>query len=264
MFGFGSGYFLLLGAACGVVGFRLAWRIGNRWGMPLAQGLAGWTAFVYAWRWGTPGIAAATVGVWALSTTLVSLYFFVPNPEAVDRCVVRAKEYRATMLAWLRTGRGPEAEPLATARRHLHETIVYAACAVLTANLASIVLGAVLLNYMNAYVATLLRAARRKAVVSLLAWNVWSLVRVGGYVVLGSAAAAPAATWLGLPATGPVAGLALGAGAALVADLALKIALSKPIGRVLADAVDLDAAEANRRTEGPRFTLGLGDDEPRA
>jgi uncharacterized membrane protein YidH (DUF202 family) len=264
MFGLGNGYFLLLGAACGIVGFRLAWRIGNRWAMPLVQGIAGWTAFAYAWRWGTPAVAAATVGAWALSTTLVSLYFFVPNAEAVDRRVLRAKEYRRTMLAWLRTGVGPEATPLATLRRHLHETIVYLACAVLTANLASLVLGSVLLNYMNAYVATLLRAARRRAVVALFAWNAWSVLRVGAYVALGAAAAAPAGVWLRLPAAAPVGGLAWGAGAALVADLVLKLALSRPCGRVLAAAVDLEAAEANRRAEGPRFTLGLGDDEPRA
>jgi hypothetical protein len=264
MFGLGQGYFLILGAACGVVGFRLGWRIGNRWGMPLAQGIAGWTAFAYAWRWGTPGLAAATVGTWALATTLVSLYFFVPNAEAVDRRVLRAKEYRGAMLAWLRSGVGPESTPFATLRRHLHETLVYVACALVTANLASIVLGAVLLNYMNAYVATLLRAARRTAVVAMLAWNVWSVVRVGAYVVLGAAAAAPAAAWLRLPATEPVGPLAWGAGGALVVDLALKLALSRPCGRLLARAVDLDAADANRRAEEPRFTLGLGDDEPRA
>jgi hypothetical protein len=263
MFGLGNGYFLLLGAVCGVVGFRIAWRIGNRFVMPAAQGLAGYAAFAYAWRWATPGIAAATVGAWALSTTLVSLYFFVPNAEAVDRLVLRAKPYRETMLAWLRTGVGPESTPLATARRHLHETIVYAACAVLTANLASLVLGAVLLNYMNAYVATLWRAARNHVVVAVLAWNVWSVVRVGAYVTLGAALAAPGAAWLRLPSAAPVGPLAWGAGAALVADLALKLAGSRRCGRALAGAVDLDAAEANRRAEGPRFTLGLGDDEPR-
>ena len=264
MIGFGTGYFLLLGAACGVVGFRLAWRIGNRWVMPLAQGAGGWTAFAYAWRWGDPAVAAATVGAWALATTVVSLYFFVPNAEAVDRLVLRAKPYRETMLAWLRTGVGPESTPGATARRHLHETIVYTACAVLTANLASIVLGAALLNYMNAYVATLLRAARRRSVVALLGWNAWSVVRVGAYVALGVAAAAPAGAWLGVPALAPVAPLAWGAGMALVADLALKLALSRPCGRALAAAVDLEAAAANRRAEGPRFTLGLGDGGPGA
>ena len=264
MTGFGAGYFLLLGAACALVGFRLAWRLGNRWVMPIAQGIAGWTAFAYAWRWGTPGVAAATVGAWALATILVSLYFFVPNPEVVDRCVLRAKPYRDSMLAWLRTGTGPESVPLATVRRHLHETIVYAACAVLTANLASLVLGAVLLNYMNAYVATLLRAARRTSVVALLGWNVWSVVRVGAYIALGVAAAAPLATLAGLPATGSVAPLAWGAAAALVADLVLKLALSRPCGRVLAAAVDLEAAERNRRAEGERFTLGLDQDDPGA
>lgn len=264
MIGFGAGYFLLLGAACGAVGFRLAWRIGNRWTMPLAQGLAGWTAFAYAWRWGSPAMAAATVGAWAIATTLVSLYFFVPNAGAVDLRVLRARPYRESMLAWLRTGSGPESAPLATARQHLHETLVYTACALVTANLASLVLGAALLNYMNAWVATLLRAARRPAVAALLGWNVWSVVRVGAYVALGAAAAAPAAAWLGVPASAPAAPLAWGAAGALLVDLVLKLALSRPCGRALAAAVDLEAAAANRRPEGPRFTLGLGDDGPGA
>lgn len=264
MIGFGAGYFLFLGAACGAVGFRIGWRIGNRWVLPLVQGAAGWTAFAYAWRWSTPAVAAATVGAWAVGTTVVSLYAFVLDAQAVERSVLRAKPYREGMLEWLRTGVGPESTPLATAGRHLHETIVYAASAVVTANLASIVLGAVLLNYMNAYVATLFRAARRPSVVMLLGWNVWSVVRVGAYVALGAALTAPGAARLGIPAGGPVVPLAWGAAAALVADLILKLALSRRCGRALAAAVDLDAATANRRAEGPRFTLGLGGDEPGA
>ena len=60
-----------------------------------------------------------------------------------------------------------------------------------TANLASIAMGAYLLNEMNAYVATLLRAGKRTGRVLLLSWNVWSVARVVAYRVIGAAASAP-------------------------------------------------------------------------
>jgi hypothetical protein len=107
----------------------------------------------------------------------VSIYVFSGHPKEADERVMRAAEYRSNMLDWLSTGRGPESKPLATTIAHLRELIWYVAAAVATANLASLVMVAVLLNYMNAYVATLLRAARRTWTVLLLGWNVWSVVR---------------------------------------------------------------------------------------
>jgi hypothetical protein len=258
---FPASYFVLLGLLCGAVGFRIGWRARHRFVLPLAQGVLGWVAFVYAWRIHGPAMAAASVACWAVATTLVSLYFFTAEPRETDERVLRAAAYRETMLAWLRTGSGPESRPFATARAHLHELVVYLAAAVFTANLAALVLGAILLNFMNAWVATLLRAARRTWVVAVLGWGIWSLFRVAGYVLIGVAAAAPLAARLGYPAPpGSIRPLALAGAAGVVLDLALKLALSRPWGRRLAGAVDLDAAEAGRRHQEP-FHLGLDDSE---
>lgn len=259
---FPASYFAVLGVLCGAVGFRLGWRARKRLVLPLVQGVLGWVAFAYAWRVHGPAMAAASVGCWAVATSLVALYFFVGEPRETDERVVRAAAYRRTMLDWLRTGTGPEARPFATAGAHAHELVVYVAAAVLTANLASLVLGAVLLNYMNAWVATALRAARRTGVVALLGWNLWSVVRVAAYVVIGSAAAAPLAARFGYPAPpGTIAPLAVAGAVGVVLDLVLKLALSRPCGRRLAAAVDLEAAQAGRRHEEP-FHLGLDDPGP--
>jgi hypothetical protein len=250
-------YVLTFAFLCGVVGFRMGWRFRSRVALPAAQSLLGWAAFLLAFWIVGPAWAAAAVGVWAAGTTAASIYVFVGHPRETDERVVRAATYRAAMLAWLETGRGPEQHPVATAARHLREAIWYTAAAMATANLASIAMGAVLLNEMNAYVATLLRAATHTGVVALLSWNVWSLVRVAAYVLIGAAAAVPMLRLFGVEAGGAAPGVLAAAGAAgIAADLVLKLALSRPCARALASAVDLAAAKANGSSDAP-LTLHL-------
>jgi hypothetical protein len=243
-------YFAVLGLLCGVVGFRLGWRSGLRPVLPLIQGLLGWVAFVAAWRGAGPGTAALAVGIWALGGTAVELWAFRGARDLVDRRVLGAARYRRQMLAWLTSGRGFAARPFATAWTHLVELAAYLAAALVTANFLSIVMGAVLLNKMNAWVVALLGAARRPWTVRLLGWNVWSVVRVAAYVALGSACAAPLAARFGMPAPGSaIEALAWAGGAGVVADLALKLLLSGPCGRALSAAIDPEAVERPWVTE---------------
>jgi len=235
-------YYAVLGLLCGIVGFRLGWRAGVRIALPAIQGLLGFVAFATAWRMAGPLVAALAVGAWALGSTLTGIPAFRGRPREADRLVLGASRYRSEMLEWLSTGRGPESRPLATLRAHLVELAVYLVAALASANLLSIVMGALLLNRMNVYVACLLAAARRPWTVRLLAWNSWSLVRVASYVMLGSACAAPLAALAGFPARRePVLLLALLGGAGVVADLLLKLALSRPCGRALSAALEPDA-----------------------
>lgn len=250
-------YFLIFAFLCGVAGFRVGWRLGNRVALPIAQAALGWVAFLLAWSIVGAGWAAVSVLFWALGTTLASIYVFIGHPKETDERVLRAAAYRASMLGWLQTGAGPESRPIQTARQHLREAIWYTAAAVATANLGSIAMGAILLNYMNAYVATLLRAATRTTRVLFLAWNVWSLVRVASYVLIGAAAAAPMLRFSGWRGdTDGTLTLAATGAAGVVLDLVLKLTLSRPCGRLLATGVDLAAAQANRSSEEP-LTLHL-------
>jgi hypothetical protein len=135
---------------------------------------------------------------------------------------------------------------------HLREAIWYTAAAIATANLGSIAMGAVLLNEMNAYVATLLRAAKRTSTVVILAWNVWSVVRVAAYILIGSASAAPLLRLLGWPVDeAPLPAMGAAGAIGIVVDLLLKLALSPMCARALAGAVDVEAAKANRSSEVP-------------
>jgi hypothetical protein len=245
-------YLLAFAFLCGVVGFRLGWRTAHRIALPAAQALLGWVAFLLAWAIVGTGWAAAAVLVWALGTSLASIYVFFRHPAEADARVIRAASYRATMLAWLETGAGPERRPVETVQQHVREAIWYTAAAIATANLGSIAMAASLLNTMNAYVATLLRAATRTGTVVLLAWNVWSLVRVGAYVLIGTAAAGPMLRLWGWRVDGGTTRTLAAVGVAgLVLDLVLKLALSRPAGRILAGSIDHSAAKANRSSEAP-------------
>ncbi len=231
-----------LGLLCGVVGFRIGWRSRSRIGLPLVQAVLGGVAFVTAWTAAGPGRATLAVLGWAVGTSVVAIPSFRSDPVATDARVARAAAYRAEMRAWLATGRGPEATPARTAARHAIELTAYLVAGVVSMNVLSIAMGAVLLNYMNAWVASLLAAARRPWKVRLLAWNVWSVVRVTAYVALGVASAWPLASRTGLAAPwSAVRPLAVAGAVGVVLDLALKLALSRPCGRALAAAVDLDA-----------------------
>jgi len=240
-------YFLVFAFLSGVVGYRMGWRFRSRVALPLVQGTLGWVAFLVAWSFVGAYWAALAAGTWALGTSLASIFVFFGNPAETDQRVLRAAEYRASMLDWLATGRGPESRPAATIAQHAREVIWYTAAAIFTGNLASLVMGAALLNYMNAYVATLLRAATRTARVALLAWNVWSLVRVAAYLAIGAASAGPLLRVMGLPVVSPPLRVLATTGAiGALADVVLKLALSRRCGRALAAAVDLEAARANR------------------
>ena len=243
-------YFLLLGLLCGLVGFRLGWRSGQRIALPLIQGVLGWVGFATAWRAAGAFAGVEAVAGWVAGTTVISLGRFRREPETADRLVLRAVPYRTMMFEWLRSGRGPETRPFRTALEHARELLVYLLAAVASANLLSIAMGAVLLNYMNAYVARLTATATRRWVVRLLAWNLWSIVRVAAYVLLGAAAAAPLAERAGFPASPEqvkVLWLVGLVGAAL--DLILKLTLSRACGRRLASAAEL-SAPPQEGTEG--------------
>ena len=168
----------MLGLLCGIVGFRMAWRSGNRFATPLLQGAFGFVAFAAAWRVAGAAFAALAVVGWAIGSTLVSISVFRREPERVERQVLRARIYRQTMFAWLRTGRGPEARPLATAGTHAVELVLYVTAAALTVNLLSIVMGAVLLILISTVCAICRNCATLRARSTTLIRNSW-MVRSG-------------------------------------------------------------------------------------
>jgi hypothetical protein len=219
----------------------MGWRLGHRFALPGAQALLGFVAFGASWRAAGPFAAVIAVAGWALGCTVVAVATFRDDRATVDRRVLRARAYRETMQDWLSSGSGFAAGPVLTA--HLRELAIYLALATASGNLLALLAGAILLNSMNAWVATLLDAARRPLRVWLLAWPAWSVARVAAYILLGAAAADLVAGLAGLPGDPAQLRVLWIAGAAgIVLDVLLKLTLSGACGRSLAGAVDLDEA----------------------
>lgn len=244
-------YFALLGLLCGVVSFRLGWRIGGRITLPLIQTLLGFLAFAASWRAGGSIAAAFAAGGWAVGTSLVGVGAFARDPQRAVDAIVGAQNLRRSTFEWIRRGRGPRSGPGATVSRLVRLLSVFLIAAGVSAGALALGGGALMLNAQNASAAALLAGARRPEVVRWLAWNVWSAARVVAFTALGSACAAPVATWLGYPPDPQSIRLLLIVGVVAVAtDLALELTLSEAYRRVLSSAVAPDptapASDAGR------------------
>jgi hypothetical protein len=96
------------------------------------------------------------------------------------------------MLAWIATGRGPEGNIQLFLPRVLVEYVLVLALSAVSAGAAALVLGGLLLGYMNGYVGWVVSHADPSAshwVAGVLAWPPWAICRVGSFILAGTAGA---------------------------------------------------------------------------
>jgi hypothetical protein len=177
---------------------------------------------------------------WALVVSVCTIEATIHFPAASQAAILRSTEYREEMFTWIRAGVGPEGSPRLFLPQHLLHYALTLVASALTAGFAGLVLGAILLNYMNYYVGALVLEGARPVLGSLFGWPVWAMLRVIAFV-LGAIAAAQF-------------GLARGAKKApwdaravrrtfywslafFVADLAIKALLAHPWRRILLRAL---------------------------
>jgi hypothetical protein len=240
-------YYFALGLLCGGVGFRIGWRGGTRWALPVMQGLLGFLAFATAWRMTDPLVATLAVAAWAVGGGVIGVLNCLRQPEEIDRRVLFAHRYREEMQDWLRSGRGSLARPRIMLRTHVVELLIYVAAALVSANFLALIICAVFINRMSVCVATLLATARRRWTARLLALNSWSLIRIASYILIGSACAAPLATLAGYPAwQGTIVRMELAGALGVLLSVVLELLFSRSHGRALARAVDLGSGWPNR------------------
>src|SRR5262245_32984597 len=79
-------------------------------------------------------------------------------PRPVDAIVLNGPAYRDEMFAWILTGIGREGQPSRFLPQHIGHLLGFVALSLATASAISITLGAVLMNFMSFYVASLARA----------------------------------------------------------------------------------------------------------
>src|SRR5688572_25361825 len=173
---------------------------------------------------------------WAAALAVGATVSFALWPKPVDGLILNGPAYRDEMFAWIRTGVGREGDLRQFLPQHVLHLAGFVVLCLATASALSITLGAVLMNYMGFYVASLARAGVPATTVLFFGWQPWALCRVAAFCILGVVLAEPLLARLrGVPFEGwrAMRGLLAWAAAGILADWILKATLAPLWGRIL-------------------------------
>ena len=222
--------------AATLVSYPLGLALGVPWLLPVLNTAPAYVALVRLLARGRRNEAVRLMLGWAVALALGATVSFALWPSPVDGLVLNGPEYRDEMFGWIRTGLGREGDPRQFLPQHLLHLCGFVVLCLATASALSITLGAVLMNYMGFYVASLARAGVPASTVILFGWQPWALCRVAAFCILGVVLAEPllarlrGARFEGWRAVRP---WLLWAAAGILADWVLKAALAPIWGRVL-------------------------------
>ena len=133
--------------------------------------------------------AVAIVLLWALITSILVVLTVFWVGEDAGKYIIRGLEYRKEMFEWIMTGKGAEGDINLFLVPKIIELTIFSLASFLTIGFGGLLLGSILLNYMNYYVGCLLLYAREEYFLHalILSWPIYAILRVVGYVFLGTA-----------------------------------------------------------------------------
>jgi hypothetical protein len=221
--------------AATAVSYPLGLLVGSPWLLPCLNTLPAYLAMVQRLRAGDRRGAVVTVLAWALTLAVCGTLSFYVWPRDPGGIVLNGPGYREEMFAWICTGLGTEGSWRLFLPQHLLHLAAFVALCILTASALSILFGAVLMNYMSFYVASLARAGVPAASVVLFGWQPWAICRVAAFCVLGAVLAEPLLRRVrpGAYATGPATKYLRAAALGILLDWLLKASLAPTWGLVL-------------------------------
>jgi len=130
---------------------------------------------------------------WAVALSISTVASVAHTPESIARGIWHASAYRDEMLRWIATGAGAEGSIALFLPRVLVEYVLVVVLSAVSAGVAALLLGALLLGYMNGYVGWVVAQADPKSgplAAAFLAWPPWPMARVTSFTFAGTAAAA--------------------------------------------------------------------------
>jgi len=136
--------------------------------------------------------AALLTLAWAAALCVSTVASVVRSPEAIVRGIWHASAYRDEMLRWIATGAGAEGSILLFLPRVILEYVLVVVLSAVSLGVAALLLGALLLGYMNGYVGWVVAHADPKTgplAAAFLAWPPWPMMRVVSFIFAGTGAA---------------------------------------------------------------------------
>ena len=162
--------------------------LGQRFCLPLLNGLVIFPFLAWALRVGRPRRAVGLVLFWIVVQSVATVAVSLLLTERAGLAILGALEFRTQWLAWIDHG-----TPVLAWLPQLRELIIYALAAFLTGGLAALILLAMVLNTFNFTVASLIQQAVSPVLLLLIAYPIWMVVRLLGYVILAVFLAEPVA-----------------------------------------------------------------------
>jgi hypothetical protein len=208
---------------------------GSAWLLPSLNTLPAYLVMVARLREGDRRGALHAMLAWALTLAVFGTLFFALWPAPLEAVVLNGAAYRDEMFLWIRTGLGREGSPRLFLPQHLLHLAGFVLLSLATASALSILLGAVLMNFMAFYVASLARAGVPAWAVMALGWQPWAICRVAAFCTLGVVLAEPLLRrrFKTMPAAQSPRRFLMWAACGILADWALKAMLAPTWGRWL-------------------------------
>jgi hypothetical protein len=173
------------------VSFPIGLALGQAWLLPVLNALPAYVVLVHRLRKGERGGAVRTALWWAATLAIVGTLMLAIWPTETSGLVFNGPEYEARMMDWIHTRSGTETSINLFLPRQLLQLALFVALSLVTAGAGSIVMGAVLLNSMSFYVASLLAVGVPAWGVVLLGWQPWTVSRLAAFCTLGVVLAEP-------------------------------------------------------------------------
>ena len=217
----------------------LGYFLKTPWLLPVLQVLPAYPLLVYDLRRERRTIAVLRMLLWAALIAASMEMLALESPTRGEVSVLHGKDYRDEMLGWIRTGVGKESSPSRFLPEHLIHLGVFVFLSLVSGSFLSLILGAVLMNYMSFYVGSLLGIAQTPAKVLLYGWPPWAVLRVVSFVILGVVLSGPLLKRLGWAPFDrkEVRGWLMVAALGLVLDVTLKALLAPHWSDVLRSAL---------------------------
>jgi len=171
--------------------YPLGLLLGSRWVLPLLNTAPAYVIMALRLRAGDRAGALRATLLWAVALAVFGTVSFILWPTDPEPLVLDGARYRDEMFQWIRTGVGSEGDIRQFLPQHLWHLAAFVALSLVTASVVSISMGAVLMNYMSYYVASLARAGVPAWAVVFLGWQPWAICRVAAFCTLGTVLAEP-------------------------------------------------------------------------
>lgn len=182
-------YLLLVLAIGAVLSTVISFGLSIAWLTPILGAAVAYPVFLYWIYHQQYGNAAVSMLLWAVFQSLavgMGAFWF---PDMAAETILSGPTYTASMFHWIQTGEGAPGAIHLFLPIHLRHYLIFCGLCCLTVSSTALLFGTWLLNYMNFYVAQLVRASVHPWVAIIVGWPPWSMLRVIGFILTGIALA---------------------------------------------------------------------------